>query len=152
LLLQSEVAILPEDTAGTLHDKLMEEGARLLVKTIDGLLNKTIEPKVQNHLDETQLRHAPKIYKNTCEINWENTSQQILFQIRGLSPYPGAFTIFQDAVFKIFSADVRNDASVSTPGKWETDGKTRLSFATKNGWIDVKEVQMQGKKKMDIAD
>ncbi|HEY8660117.1 MAG TPA: methionyl-tRNA formyltransferase [Hanamia sp.] len=155
ILLQEKIEITENETAGTLHDKMMNIGAELLLQTINGLAKGNIEEIVQSSSsifkDET-LHHAPKIFTETCEINWNNNTNSIHNLILGLSPYPAAFTFLQGKKLKIFSAEKEIDNKVNDPGKIFTDNKTFLKFSTNDGFISLKEIQLEGKKKMNIED
>jgi len=155
ILLQEKIEITENETAGTLHDKMMNIGAELLLKTINGLAKGNIEEIVQSSssiFKDGTLHHAPKIFTETCEINWNNNTNSIHNLIRGLSPYPAAFTFLQGKKLKIFSAEKEIDNKVNDPGKIFTDNKTFLKFSTNDGFISLKEIQLEGKKKMDIED
>ena len=149
ILLQQKVAILPEDNIGTLYEKLMQEGAALLLKTVEGLISNTITEQPQP--SSGTLKHAPKIFREDCQINWEQGAEAIHNLIRGMSPYPAAFTALEGKQLKIFQSGFELAAHGKTPGSYETDGKTFLRFAAKDGWLDCKEIQFEGKKRMDIV-
>lgn len=142
------VQIGPDETAGELHDKLMFVGAKLLVETVKAIEanNYTEQPQIQSDV----LKHAPKIFKEFCEINWDKPAQEIHNLIRGLSPYPTAFTRLQDKTLKVFKAQLLHDQPNVNPGSQETDGKTFLQFAAPDGWLRLTEIQYEGKKRMQI--
>lgn len=150
ILLQKEVDILPEDNAGTLYEKLMQEGARLLLQTVEGLAKNDIIPQVQE--DSENLRHAPKLHKETGLIDWTQKAERIHNLIRGLAPYPGAYTFLQEKIFKILRAHFIMENHDLAAGDYSTDNRTYLRFAAQDGWIDCLEIQMEGKKRMPIAD
>ncbi len=153
ILLQERIVITEEDTAGTLHDKMKMVGAELLVKTVKALAHGTLEEKPQALIaDETSIKHAPKIFTETCRIDWQKPAAEIYNLIRGLSPYPAAFTQLGEKTLKIFSASKNTIVPVQKPGEWETDKKTYLRFACLDGYLDVKEMQLEGKKRMQVAD
>lgn len=155
ILLQEKIEITENETAGTLHDKMMNIGAELLLQTINGLAKGNIEGIVQSSssiFKDGTLHHAPKIFTETCEINWNNNTNSIHNLIRGLSPYPAAFTFLQGKKLKIFSAEKEIDNKVNGPGKIFTDNKTFLKFSTNDGFISLKEIQLEGKKKMNTED
>jgi methionyl-tRNA formyltransferase len=150
ILLQKEVAIGDDENAGDVHDKLMIAGAELLVQTIRGLLDGRIDEKPQPF--ERGVTHAPKIFTEHCRINWHKPVRNIHNQVRGLSPHPGAFTTFQGKTLKIFrSAAIESDGG-GEPGTWQTDYKTNLRFKASDGVLSVKELQLEGKKRMFIED
>lgn len=153
ILLSKEVTIAPDDNAGILHDKLMHTGAEILLKTIAGLKNNTLTPKAQsNLLAESELKHAPKIFKENCQIDWKKDVDSIYNLIRGLSPYPAAFTSLDNKVLKLYTVSKEYATPDIAQGDYKTDGKTYLKFAGNNGYISVKQLQIEGKKKMEIID
>ncbi len=168
ILLQQSFPINEDDDAGTVHDKMKEVGAGLLVRTIRGLENKEIEEIPQSSIGNRQkdagtsipdsrltideIKHAPKIFTETCNIDWNKTTHDVYNLIRGLSPYPAAFTSLNDKKLKIFKAGKINIAPTISAGEFETDGKTYLRFACTDGFIDVTELQLEAKKKMSIED
>lgn len=149
ILLRQKVDILPQDNAGTVHDKLMAAGAVLLVKTVKGLAENTIEEIPQDTLSEP-LRHAPKIFKEDMKIDWCKDAVSILNHIRGLSPYPAAFTMLEGKNIKIYTAKIEDGQPEISLGAYETDHKTFLRFAAKDGWISILDLQQEGKKRMEI--
>jgi methionyl-tRNA formyltransferase len=158
ILLQEKIDISEKETAGSLHDKMMETGAELLLKTLDKLENGKLEEIAQHstfnfqHSTLATLHHAPKIFTDTCEINWNKNTDEIYNLIRGLSPYPAAFTFLREKKLKIFSAEKEINAELNEPGKIITDQKSFLKFSTNDGYISLKEIQLEGKKKMKIED
>jgi len=155
ILLQEKISITENETAGTLHDKMMEIGGELLLKTINKLAKGKLEEIVQPHslnLAPHTLHHAPKIFTETCEINWKKNVDEIYNLIRGLSPYPAAFTYLNGKKLKIFSSEKEADKEIQEPGKIFTDNKSFLKFPANDGFISLKEIQLEGKKKMMIED
>jgi len=153
ILLQEKVTIKESETVGTLHDKLKNVGASLLVETVKGLANNTIKEQPQAAFDLRSLKHAPKIFTETCKIDWKASVQEIYNLIRGLNPYPAAFTTLHDKKVKLFDCVIEKKESISTNlGEVFTDGKTELKFAAKDGYIVVKELQIEGKKRMKTED
>lgn len=155
ILLRQECRIEPEDNAGDVHDKLMGIGSDLVVETVDGIIQKNIETRVQRSFIQGSevLKPAPKISRELCHIDWNDSSRSICNLIRGLSPYPAAFTeIYRGGVessqLKIFRAEV-SDMKVPA-GCIASDGKTYLNVGTADGSVSLKEVQLAGKKRMDI--
>jgi methionyl-tRNA formyltransferase len=146
VIFSETVQIDPDETAGTLHDKLMVVGAQLLIRTVKAIEddNYTEQPQIQSEV----LKHAPKIFKEFCEINWDRPAQEIYNLIRGLSPYPTAFTRLQDKTLKVFKATLIMEQPKVTPGSHETDGKTYLQFAAQDGWLRLIDIQYEGKKRM----
>lgn len=156
ILLQEKIKIEDDETAGTLHDKMMEIGANLLLKTIRELETGTLKETEQHAAlplePSTSIRHAPKIFTETCEINWNKGVEDIYNLIRGLSPYPAAFTFMNGKKLKIFSSQKESGNEANKPGTYITDHKTFLKFAAADGFVSLKEIQLEGKKRMKIDD
>ena len=152
ILLAEKVPVGDEDTAGDIHDKLMQTGAALLVKTVQAIADGQYQEIPQSSITGETLKHAPKIFKDTCQINWNKPVKQVYNLIRGLSPYPTAFTTFDNKTLKIFKAEIQEKEPGIQPGGYLTDGKTCLKFACRDGFICAKNVQLEGKKRMDIED
>jgi len=150
ILLQEKFPIGDDDTAGDVHDKMKEIGAQLLVKTVQGLAEGTLKKTPQ--ATREMLRHAPKIFTDTCKIDWTKTVDEIHNLIRGLSPYPGAFTYVQNKLFKIYRSKKEYGAPREAPGQYLTDHKTYFKFAASDGYIHALEVQPEGKKRMSMAE
>ncbi|MGN8057607.1 methionyl-tRNA formyltransferase [Pedobacter sp. 22163] len=150
IILSDSVPIADDETAGELHDKLMVVGANLLVKTLRAIEanNITEQPQPQND----DLKHAPKIFKEDCKIDWNSPAQTIHNLIRGLSPYPTAFTSLNEKNLKVFKAEIEDKEPGIVAGGFLTDGKTYLKFAAKDGFIKLLDIQYEGKKRMLIED
>jgi len=146
---QEKVLILPEDNAGSLHDKLMNAGAALLVKTIAGIENGTIKEIPQNDF-HGEIKHAPKLTKESLRIDWNMPVAQVHNLIRGLSPYPAAHSQLAGKLIKIFASHYETVAPAHTAGEYETDHNSYLRFATQDGWLYIDELQQEGKKRLDI--
>lgn len=142
------VSINNDDTAGDLHDKLMNVGAGLLVKTVKAIEagNYTEQPQPQSD----ELKHAPKIFKEHCLIDWNQSGDKIYNLIRGLSPYPTAFTKLNDKTLKVFKAEFEEKEPGISPGSFLSDGKTYLKFAARDGFIKFTDLQYEGKKRMQV--
>ena len=159
ILLQESFPIGENDTAGEVHDTMKEIGAQLLVKTVKGLADGTLEERPQatdqprsDRPGLTDLKHAPKIFTETCKIDFSKSVAEVHNLIRGLSPFPCAFTSLNGKMFKIYRSEKQISTVTSAPGIHETDGKIFLKFACANGYVLVKELQLEGKKKMLIED
>ena len=152
ILLQEKMPIAENETAGSVHDRMKVIGAALLVKTIDGVVNETLQEIPQDSIKDIDAIHAPKIFTETCKIDWSKNATQIHDLIRGLSPYPTAFTFLNDKMVKIFSSEKEMIPHDLPPGSINSDGKTFLKFACKDGFINIQELQMEGKKRMNIVD
>ncbi len=150
ILLQSTVGITEQDTAGTLHDKLMTAGAALIVDTLHQLEKGHVAEKPQIVLDE--YKHAPKLFTETCLIDWNHTTEHVYNLIRGLSPYPAAFTIVKDKKMKLFLCSKIIDAHQLQPGTLLSDNKHSIRFACTDGFIEVNELQLEGKTRMKTDD
>jgi methionyl-tRNA formyltransferase len=152
ILLREEMSVGPEETAGELHDRMKETGAGLVVRTIRGLMDGTIQETPQRLLDPAFLKTAPKIFTADCEINWSDSVTKIHNQVRGLSPFPGAFTRLDEKTFKIFRSRIEKNEHGKKPGIMEQDGKSSLRFSASDGYIYVEEMQLEGKKRMRTGD
>ena len=150
ILLQDRFPIADTDTAGDVHDRMKVIGARLLVKTIAGLAAGTLTGAPQQN--PTDLKHAPKIFTETCHIDWNKPTAEIYNLIRGLSPFPAAFTELDGKTLKVFRSEKELRPPGTAPGTHDTDGKTYLRFATPDGSIRITELQLEGKKKMSVGD
>jgi len=148
ILLSRKIPILLEDNVGTIYEKLMDIGAKLLIETIDGLLDNTIKEIPQDNIDVCLLKSAPKIFKEDCLIDWNKDSVTILNQVRGLSPYPAAYTYLNDKSVKVFKVSIEKEDSVI--GEFVTDGKNYLKFGCKDGSVFIEELQIEGKNRVDI--
>jgi len=149
ILFQEKVTILPEDNLGSLYEKLMNLGANLVVQTVVAIANKDIHPLPQD--EALAIHSAPKIFKETGKIDWTTSATSIHNLIRGLSPYPGAWTELQGKSCKIFaSTHLEGKLSGKAPGEWTSDFKTYLHFQCGQGILVVQELQLEGKKRMKV--
>lgn len=152
ILYQEKIAIGDHDTVGDIHDQLMETGAKLVLKTVDAIAGGNFTAVSQEKFYIGPLKHAPKLFKEDCHIDWSKPGEQIRNLIRGLSPYPGAWTELKGAdghtlSLKIFFAEF-SPASGLIPGSVSTDGKTILKIAASDGWLKLTDLQLSGKKRM----
>lgn len=165
ILMQESFTIGENETAGEVHDRMKEIGAQVLVKTVKGLAEGTLKEKPQVHespmtdsritAPDSTLKHAPKIFTDTCKIDWNKTKDEIHNLIRGLSPFPGAFTTLNDKMLKIYRSEKEISSSrlkTDSLVPFETDGKTFLKFVCSDGYICIKELQLEGKKKMGVEE
>lgn len=153
ILLQEKVAIGPDTTTGELHDTLMRVGARILLQTVEAIETGQYTPVPQDSIETGPLKPAPKLIKEETRIDWHQPLDKVYNFIRGLSPFPCAFTTLEGTPLKIYRAEKEVSGEMKqSPGSVSTDGKTYLRFATPNGYIRVKQVQLQGKKAMLIED
>lgn len=157
ILFRQEVPILPTDNAGTLHDKLMTVGADLVVKTVEAIGKGSVVPSAQAQLVKgTELKEAPKIFRETCQLDWSKQGIQLVNLIRGLSPHPAAFTNLivegEEVAAKIFTAHFEASIHSQHTGSYLSDGKTFLKVACADGYIYIDELQMAGKKRLGIEE
>lgn len=166
ILLQKSFPIGENETAGEVHDRMMNIGATVLVETVEALFNNAITEKSQAdilqqpssisdvlHPTSYILKHAPKIFTETCQIDWNKTVEEVHNLIRGLAPYPTAFTVLDGKKLKVYKAEKEiSAANTIEPGKHFTDGKTYLKFSASDGFIHIKELQLEGKKRMLVED
>jgi len=148
ILMQERIPITENMTAGELHDTMMPIGAKLLVKTIEAMASGHVQPIPQETVMPEECFHAPKIFRDDMRIPWEKSTAIVHQHVRGLSPYPAAWTTFRDLTLKVY-------AGKPLPGTllhemFETDGSTYLRFACADGAYEVTDVQLEGKKRMDI--
>jgi len=153
ILFTEKVTLTGHETAGELHDRLMNKGAGLLVKTVKAIESGRYTENPQEHLAEgVELKHAPKIFKDDCKIDWDQPVEKIYNLIRGLSPYPTAFTTLQDKILKVFRAEYETAETNDETGEFFSDNKTFLKAAAKDGFVSFTEVQLEGKKRMGIEE
>ena len=165
---QVRVPIADEDNVEVIHDKLMNLGGRLVTETVDAILAGTVKPVPQEellNLSEEELRPAPKIFKDTCRIDWTKGVKAVYDFVRGLSPYPAAWTELVHPqggvqVMKVFQTEkvfVSQTENSFVPHKEEvgtvsTDGKTYLRVALTDGYLNILSLQLAGKKRMPVAE
>lgn len=152
IILQDQEPIHPDDTVGDVYIRLMNKGADLVLKTVRAIEADQVEPLPQ--IEIPNLKSAPKIHKETCEINWNQNSETVRNFIRGLSPYPAAWTTISGKKFKIYKAEHSTERTSKDrdTGDFITDNKNYLAINTTNGWLDILELQMEGKKRMSVED
>lgn len=151
ILFQEKITITPNDDLGLVYEKLRQLGAELVGKTVQAIAKQEINPQPQD--ERLALRTAPKIFKETCQIDWQVASRVVHNLVRGLSPYPGAWTNFQGKTFKIFaSSPSENPLPGKAPGEWASDYKTFLRFQCGSGSLTVLQLQLEGKKRMSIEE
>ncbi|MBJ10490.1 MAG: methionyl-tRNA formyltransferase [Flavobacteriales bacterium] len=149
IIFQEKVSIETDDDAGILHDKLMRIGSQLVCKTIDSIAEDT----APNIKQEGTATKAPKIYKDTCQIDWYKDLHTIQNHIRGLSPYPGAWTTLSNGKsLKVYKSSKEESPHEAKIGSILTDGKSHFKVAVNDGFIHLKEIQLAGKKRMAISD
>lgn len=158
ILFRKKVGISADDSAENLHDKLMREGAKLVVKTVKALEKGNFRTTDQESLigKGEKLKKAPKIYSNDCYIQWDLPASRVYNFIRGLYPYPGARTILKKGnnkyILKIGRCKCLKGHSHLSPGEIESDGKNFLRIGTEGISIEIEMLQIEGKKMMPVAD
>lgn len=151
---QVRVPIADTDNVGIVHDKLMMLGGRLVTETVDAILDGTVKPIAQEEMAVVgELRPAPKIFKDTCRIDWNQPVKRIYDFVRGLSPYPSAWTELvqpdgEPVVLKIFETEKMPGCHEYKPGTLLTDGKTYIRIAAADGMVNVLSLQLPGKKRL----
>ena len=153
VIFQERELINETDDAGSLYERLMKRGGQLVLKTVKAIATGDYPQIPQPQAIE--IKHAPKIFKETCEINWDQRTDAIQNFVRGLSPYPSAWTPIQGKVFKIFKVqpsthNLQNNSGV--PGASKTDNKTYLDIKTTDGWVSILELQPEGKRRMSMEE
>jgi methionyl-tRNA formyltransferase len=152
LLFQERIAIGENETAGELHDRMMMQGARLILRSVQALERGEVQPMPQT---DAEVTHAPKIFTESCRINFELPAVQVHNFIRGLSPYPGAWTELDGKTLKILrteKAEKPSAESPAAPGTFVSDGKNYLKVSTSDGYLNILELQMEGKRRMNVRD
>jgi methionyl-tRNA formyltransferase len=149
ILLQDRLPIAPDETAGEVHDRMMHVGAESVLKTIQLIETGKYELKQQDH---SQASKAPKIFHETCEIDFNQPTQTIHNFIRGLSPYPAAWTTLDDKKLKILRTGMENQSHDQPPGTFLSDNKNWVKVATQDGFVWLHELQLQGRKRMMVKD
>ncbi len=160
VIFQEKIEITENNTVGNLHDQLMIIGANLVLKTVDALAENRVEPIDQTQMIDNpeRIKHAPKIFKDDCRIDWTKDSESVRNLIRGLSPYPTAWTELyhpekeEILTAKIYEAKRENGSLPAAPGTISTDGKKYLKIACPDAWLTVTEIQLSGKKRMKMEE
>jgi len=151
IIFQEKEPIGENDDVGSLYERLRHKGAQLVLKTVKAISAGQYPSSPQPETGE--IKHAPKIFKETCQINWGQSATQIRNFVRGLTPYPGAWTILQEKTYKISGVRVTDGKQGSeTAGTIKTDNKTYLYIKSSDGWIAIAELQPEGKKRMKIEE
>ena len=155
ILLQKSFPIGEDETTGEVHDRMKMIGAEVLVDTVKGLATGSLQELAQSSVvssESSELKHAPKIFTETCQINWEQSVEVLHNFIRGLSPFPGALTKLDDKILKVYRSKKETTSHNHPTGKVFSDGKTFIKFACKDGYIHVTDLQLEGKKRMLVED
>lgn len=146
IILQEKEPIHESDNVGVLYERLMSLGAKLVLRTVEQIRDETYELKVQD--ESGTLKHAPKLFKENCEIDWAKKSKEIYDFVRGLSPYPAAWTVLNGKSFKIFEIEKHQESMAGSPGDVQSNGKDEILVKTGDGVVRILELQLQGKKRM----
>lgn len=152
IIQQVRIPIEETDNVEIVHDKLMLLSGKLVTETVDNIIAGTVKAIPQDEIKDGDLTPAPKIFRDTCRINWNQPTKKVYDFIRGLSPYPAAWTTLNGKAVKIYEAEKVESPSTQEPGTIRTDGKTKLEIATADGFLNVKTLQLEGKKRMPISD
>lgn len=159
IILQERLPIAETDDAGTVHDALMEMGAALVTRTVDKILHGTVNavPQEAFRIPANGLRPAPKIFKDTCRIDWQATAATVYNFVRGLAPYPAAWTELVSpggdrTPLKVFRTEKVDETPAEAPGSIRTDGKGHIEVAVADGYIRILSLQLAGKKRMPAGD
>lgn len=158
VLMQEGFDIGEDETAGELHDRMKDIGAAILVKTVSGLAEGTLKEVSQDaiklpftgHLPE--VKHAPKLSTATCKIGWDKPVSDVYNLVRGLSPFPGAFTYLNERMLKVYKAEKQSAVPGIPPGQFESDKKSFIRFACTDGFLLLKDIQLEGKKRMTVEE
>lgn len=150
IIFQESEPIHPGDNVGSLYNRLMHKGADLVLKTVRAIANDDYPQIPQNTNQE--LKSAPKIFKDDCKINWEQPSEVIENFIRGLSPYPAAWSELDGKTIKIYQVRKSSAGTNKPAGEFYSDGKTFLRVNTKTGTLDIQDLQLEGKRRMPVQD
>ena len=151
------VAIDESDNAGTLHDKLMLQGGDTVLRTVEAIVKGDVTPIAQNKMTVGELRPAPKIFRDTCRINWQGSVDSVYNFVRGMSPYPAAWCELVNAgdeavALKVYVVSKEYAQHDKAAGAIVTDGKNYIKVAVEGGYVSLDEVQLAGKKRMPVAD
>lgn len=153
ILLQKSFPIGEDETTGEVHDRMKEIGAALLVETVQQLAAGTIEQTKQSNITTPEnLKHAPKLFTENCQVDWNRPVDELHNFIRGLSPFPGALTTLDGKILKIYRSRKEHNTKKDAPGTVLSDGRTFLKFAAADGYIHVLDLQLEGKKRMLVED
>jgi methionyl-tRNA formyltransferase len=152
ILLQKKIGIEAGETAGHLHDRMKGIGAALVLETLKGLVAGNLKEVPQQIKAGAKIKMAPKIFSETCHIQWNQPVEDILNLVRGLSPFPAAFTELDGKKLKIFNAETEHTIVDIPIGHYKTDHRSYLKYAGTDGYLELADIQLEGKKKMKTAD
>lgn len=152
IIQQVRIPIEETDNVEVVHDKLMVLSGQLVTETVDNIIAGTVTSIPQDQFKDVPLTPAPKIFRDTCRIDWNQPTKRIYDFIRGLSPYPAAWTTLEGKSVKIYEAEKEVSTVLNKPGTIVSDGKNSLKVATTDGWLHLNILQLEGKKKMPVTD
>lgn len=159
IIQQVRIPIADTDNVEVVHDKLMELSGRLVTETVDNIIAGTVKSIPQDEIEGVEPTPAPKIFRDTCRIDWSQPTKTVYDFIRGLSPYPAAWTTLDGKSVKVYETEketvaegTANTTNCLKPGTLQSDGKNYLKVATTDGWLNIKVLQLEGKKKMPVTD
>lgn len=148
LLLRKRIPLAPNETAGSLHDRLSLAGAPLILETLRGIQSRELKETIQ---DEREFVHmAPKLNREVAHIHWNRNAKSIQQLIRGLSPFPAAFCKLGGRILKIYQAEIGSSCKGAHPGSIQSDQKNYFQVATNDFWLKLTEIQAEGKNKMPV--
>jgi methionyl-tRNA formyltransferase len=150
IILQEKENIATTDTTGELYGRLMKKGSQLVLKTVEAIEKEDYELRSQD--ENQQLKHAPKLFKENTELQWNKPAKKLYDQIRGLNPFPTAWAVIKDKKYKIHQSLIVNDNGEGEIGKIISDHKSYLHIQCNPGILALEEIQPEGKKRMQIAD
>ncbi|MBQ4380969.1 MAG: methionyl-tRNA formyltransferase [Bacteroidaceae bacterium] len=149
---QVRIPIAESDNVEVVHDRLMALSGELVVKTVDSIIDGTFKTTPQDDIKDVEPTPAPKIFRDTCRIDWNQSTKRVYDFVRGLSPYPAAWTMLAGKSVKIYEVSKNNQNNQDKPGTITSDGKTYLRVQTADGTLDILTLQLEGKKKMPVED
>jgi methionyl-tRNA formyltransferase len=149
---QHKMSIAPNETSGELYERMMHEGADLLVRTVDLLEEKKVEPIAQEELITSELKHAPKLLKEDGRVRLTDTPAVVHNRVRGVTPFPGAFTTFQGKILKIHKGLPEETEHSFELGSFHSDNKTFLKLAVNGGYYNLIEMQLEGKRRISVEE
>lgn len=149
IIFQDKLPIGENETAGDIHDRMMQLGADTVLKTVQAIEAGTVPQQAQ---DDSQASHAPKIFHETCQINFDQTTAQVHNFVRGLSPFPAAWTTLDELELKVLRTEKEIVEHEHPTGHLFSDGRSYLKYSTRDGYVKVLELQLQGRKRMGVKD
>jgi methionyl-tRNA formyltransferase len=149
IIFQDKLPIGENETAGEIHDRMMQLGAGTVLKTVQAIEAGTVPQQAQ---DDSQASHAPKIFHETCQINFDQNTAQVHNFVRGLSPFPAAWTTLDDLELKVLRTEKEIVEHEHPTGQLFSDGRSYLKYSTRDGYVKVLELQLQGRKRMGVRD